>query len=202
MIFFLFDFDLFEFEEVDLEWQLWWQVLDDELFVLFFVLEMLVFIEYLVFGLFGVVVYSDGVEFWLEGWLCWKGLLVWEWNDLCVDFVGYSLFGGFVYFVGWLWFGFVFGDGEKVLVEGFLFFGGDDFFVEQEGYILLCNSGGVGGGFQGYLLMDCLWFWFFLLEGLIEFVMQWLVFGVEECCVVFDGFVMWVFVFCVQCFWS
>ncbi|AZH80182.1 hypothetical protein CSX12_17865 [Microbacterium sp. Y-01] len=202
MTFFPPDPDLPEPEEADSERQPWWQAPDDELPVLLPVSETLASTEHLALGLFGVAVYSDGVEFRLEGRLRRKGLPAREWNDLCADFVGHSPLGGPVHPAGRLRFGLVLGDGEKVLAEGFPFFGGDDPSAEQEGHTLSRNSGGAGGGPQGYSSTDRLWLWPLPPEGPIEFVMQWPALGVEERRVVLDGSAMRALASRVQRFWS
>lgn len=202
MSFFPPDPEMPEHEESEPERQPRWQAPENELPVLLPVSETLATTENLALGLFGVAVYSDGVEFRLEGRLRRHGMPVREWNELCPDFIGHSQMGGPVHPAGRLRFGLVLGDGEKVLAEGFPFFGGEDPSAEPKGHTLARNSGGGGGGSHNYSSTDRLWLWPLPPEGPIEFVMQWPALGVEERSVVLDGSAMRDLAARVQRFWN
>lgn len=182
--------------------QPWWQAPEDELPVLLPVSETLAVNEHLALGLFGIAVYSDGVEFHLEGRLRRNGMPAREWNELCADFVGHSPVGGPTHLAGRLRYGLVLGDGEKVLAEGFPFFMGDDPSAEPDAHTLSRNNGGAGGGDRNYSSRDNLWLWPLPPEGPIEFVLQWPALGVEERRIVLDGSAMRDLAARVQRFWD
>ncbi|PRA81053.1 hypothetical protein [Microbacterium sp. MYb66] len=178
-----------------------WQAPEDELPMLLPVSETLAVTDHLALGLFGVAVYSDGVEFRLEGRLRRNGMPAREWNDLCGDFVGHGTMGAAPDPAGRLRFGLVLGDGEKVLGEGFPF-GGRDPSSEPEGHTLSRNGSRAGGGSHSYTSSDHLWLWPLPPEGPIEFVTQWPAFGVGERRVVLDGTAMRDLSGRVQRFWG
>lgn len=182
--------------------QPWWQAPEDELPVLLPVSETLAANEHLALGLFGVAVYSDGVEFRLEGRLRRNGMPAREWSELCADFIGHSAMGAPVDAAGRLRFGLVLGDGEKVLAEGFPFFAGIDDSEDPKVHTLSRINGGGGGGDRSYSSTDRLWLWPLPPEGPIEFVMQWPALGVEERRVLLDGSAMRELATRVQRFWS
>lgn len=201
MSFFPPDPEMPEPEETEPERQPWWQAAEDELPVLLPVSETLAVNEHLALGLFGVAVYSDGVEFRLEGRLRRNGMPVREWNEACADFVGHNPLGGPAHPSGRLRYGLVLGDGEKVLAESFPF-GGDGASADQKAHSLSRNSGGGSGGSHTYSSTDRLWLWPLPPEGPIEFVMQWPALGVEERSVVLDGSAMRDLAARVQRFWN
>lgn len=182
--------------------QPWWQAPEDELPVLLPVTETLAVNEHLALSLFGVAVYSDGVEFRLEGRLRRNGIPAQEWSELCSDFVGHGGMGGVPDPAGRLRFGLVLGDGEKVLAEGFPFLGDGDPSSEPERHTLSRNSGRAGGDDRNFTSSDRLWLWPLPPEGPIEFVLQWPALGVEEQRIVLDGSVMRALTARVQRFWS
>ncbi|MFK3677481.1 hypothetical protein ACI2IP_07100 [Microbacterium sp. NPDC090218] len=202
MTFFPPDPEMPESDEIDMERQPSWQAPEDELPVLLPVSETLATTENLALGLFGAAVYSDGVEFRLEGRLRRGGLPVREWNDLCADFVGHSPMGGALPPAGRLRYGLVLGDGERVLADGFGFRGDGDPSAEPTGHTLTRTNGGASGGGRTYSSTERLWLWPLPPEGPIEFVMQWPALGVEERRVVLDGTAMRDLAARVQRFWS
>lgn len=202
MSFFPPDPEMPEPDESEQERQPSWQAPEDELPVLLAVSETLAANDHLALGLFGVAVYSDGVEFRIEGRLRRNGMPAREWSDLCADFVGHSPMGGPMPSAGRLRFGLVLGDGEKVLTEWFPFSGGSDPSHEPRGHTLARNSSGASGGGQTFSSSERLWLNPLPPEGPIEFVMQWPALGVEERSVVLDGSAMRALVPRVQRFWS
>lgn len=181
-----------------------WQAPDDELPVLLPVTETLAVNDHLALGLFGIAVYSDGVEFRLEGRLRRNDMPIREWSELCSDFVGHGGMGGLPDPSGRLRFGLVLGDGEKVLAEGFPYYGGreDDSASGPEKHSLSRNSNGAGGDDRRFTSSDRLWLWPLPPEGPIEFVLQWPALGVEERRIVLDGSAMRELTTRVQQFWS
>lgn len=179
-----------------------WQAPEDELPVLLPVAETLAATEHLALGLLGVAVYSDGVEFRLEGRLRRAGLSARDWNELCADFVGHNPIGGPTEPGGRLRFGLVLGDGEKVLADGFPFFGSADSAPEPERHTLSRTNGGAGGGSHSYSSSDRLWLHPLPPDGPIELVMQWPALGVDERRVVLDGSAMRALASRVQRFWD
>lgn len=202
MNFFPLDPEMPEPDESEQERQHSWQAADNELPVLLPVSETLAATEHLALGLFGVAVYSDGVEFRLEGRLRRQGIPVRDWNDLCADFVGHSPLGGPPHPAGRLRYGLVLGDGEKVLAEGFPFFGTAGSSDETGEHTLSRNSTGASGGSRNYASSDRLWLYPLPPEGPIEFVMQWPALGVDERRVVLDGSAMRALASRVQRFWD
>lgn len=202
MSFFPPDPEMPELDETAPERQPSWQAADDELPVLLPISETLAANDHLALGLFGVAVYSDGVEFRLEGRLRRNEIPAQEWNELVTDFVGHGSMGAPTNPAGRLRFGLVLGDGEKVLAEGFPFFGGDDPASAPEGHTLTRNNSGAGGGSHGYSSSDRLWLYPLPPEGPIEFVLQWPALGVEERRVVLDGSAMRALAARVERFWD
>lgn len=202
MTFFPPDPEIPEPEESESERQPWWQAPEDELPVLLPVSETLAVNDHLALGLIGVAVYSDGVEFRLEGRLRRDGLPAAEWNELCADFVGHGPMGGPTNPAGRLRFGLVLGDGEKVLVEGFPYFGGEAQASDTTAHSLSRNSAGASGGSHSYSSTDRLWLWPLPPEGPIEFVMQWPALDVDERRIVLDGSAMRDLATRVQRFWD
>jgi len=179
-----------------------WQAADDELPVLLPVSETLAVTDHLALGLFGIAVYSDGVEFHLEGRLRRNDMPPREWSELCTDFVGHGGMGGLPDPGGRLRFGLVLGDGEKVLDEGFPYFGHGDLPSDSEVHSLSRNSNGAGGDDRRFTSSDRLWLWPLPPEGPIEFVLQWPALDVEERRIVLDGTAMRELATRVQRFWS
>ncbi len=190
MSFFPPDPEIPEPEESETSRQPRWQAPEDELPVLLPVSETLAATEHLALGLIGVAVYSDGVEFRLEGRLRRNGLSASEWNELCADFIGHSLMGGPTHPEGRLRFGLVLGDGEKVLADGFPFSPDPDAAGDSAKHSLYRNNGGAGGSSHRYSSTERLWLWPLPPEGPIEFVLQWPALEIGETRVVLDGSAM------------
>lgn len=202
MNFFPPDPEMPEPDESEQERQPSWQAADDELPVLLPVAETLAVTDHLALGLLGVAVYSDGVEFRLEGRLRRQGIPPRDWSELCAEFVGHGPLGTAPQPAGRLRFGLVLGDGEKVLSEGFPFFRSADPSAERGVHTLVRNSNGASGGGQTYVSSDRLWLHPLPPDGPIEFVLQWPALGVDERRVVLDGSAMRSSASRVQRFWG